>query len=260
LTKVCPFAADIHTTGLFNFDDTSKSSTFTNLVAGGPSGVLMNLPGYTLQHVGGPPGCAGGGLQTPIPFHATTCTHCGQTYPLPCSQAGYAIIPSWSGTKLKQGSIDLWVKFDAAGSGDQGIVSRDATSNKQPGHFSIYRHADGFIAVRLQKPSANDQLVCSKPVLNDTWYHVGVNFGPAGLELYLYGQRVAEMLSVGSETCGDGKDRDIGLDGNDEPWVVGGSSWHSCEGVHEPVTNMLSGTVANLRISSVRRDFSTMFK
>jgi hypothetical protein len=261
LTGICPFVADQHTAGLFTFEPIS-SNTFVNKVAGGPTGSLVNLPGFALKHVVGPPRCGGVGLATPIPAHAASCTQCGSTVTFSCTHAGHAVIPSWSGTKLKQGSIDIWVRFAATGQKLQGIVSRDAAGQVQPGHISVFLHGDGFIAVRLQKLTgpAKDPLVCSKLVVKDTWYHVGVNFGPTGLELYVNGERVAVIRNLTSDTCGDGKERDVGLDGNDEPWIVGGLAWQTCVGTSAPVIRPLKGTVANFRISAVRRDFAKLYK
>jgi hypothetical protein len=258
LTKVCPLAADAATTGLFTFADVGGGK-FVNQVAGGPTGSLVNGPGYTSQHHAGPPGCAGGGgLTTPEPPHTAKCISSCAT--VDCTQSGYAVIPSWPGTKLKSGSLDVWVRFDKT-TGVHGIVSRDAVGDAQ-GHFSLYRHADGFIAARLQEASdiKSDFLVCSKPVVVNTWYHVGVNFGPKGLELYVNGVRSAEVKTTSDGTCVDGKDRDVGLEGTDQPWIVGAMGWWTCVGTSAPVTYPLRGTVANFRISKVRRDFAALYK
>jgi len=50
-----------------------------------------------------------------------------------------------------------------------------------------------------------------------------------------------------------------GIDGNDNPWTVGIGSWSSMEGGLDSLNApLVGGAVDELRISAVRRDFSTL--
>jgi len=90
---------------------------------------------------------------------------------------------------------------------------------------------------------------------------VGINFGSQGLELYVNGERVHSTFDPDSNfgTCGDyGSDQKGGIDGNDEPWALGGLLWRSCPKAGDPVMvsePFVGGAIANLpRTPGLRQD------
>jgi hypothetical protein len=149
------------------------------------------------------------------------------------------------------------------GKTSRGIISRDANGAAKEGHIAVVRACGGGITVRLQRGGAN-YVRCSKPVKENVWYHVGINFGPkTGLELFVNGQQANEKggvkwiapsqpctygLTCGSSTTG-------GIDGNDNPWVIGDSSQASQEGQATPLIAPLGGIIDHVRISSTTRSF-----
>ncbi len=162
--------------------------------------------------------------------------------------------------ELSEGSIDFWAFFPALPPlFSEGVVSRDAIRLGLPGHISFGRSNDGRVAVRIQ--DGDDAVVCSNAaVATEQWVHIGVNFGPPDLEMYVDGvaQSGVGTLPVtqfNSITCNTPMPR--GLTGNANPWVIGTASMHSDEGSADPATLPFdSGGVDEFRISIQRRDFT----
>jgi hypothetical protein len=184
-------------------------------------------------------------------------TGCGQALAFSGKIEDYAEIaadPAWN---LKTGSIDLWVRIDGSTNKHLGIVSRDAEDTAKPGHFSLFQLVDGGIGVRLQRDSNDGIARCSQPVSKGDWHYIGVNFGKGGLELYVDGVPAnrTDKYVVSPVTLKCGTSTEEGIDGNQNPWVLGASSHLSAEGVATPITYPFKGAIDSFRISNVRRDF-----
>lgn len=163
--------------------------------------------------------------------------------------------PAWD---LASGSFDLWVRFAGDAADIEGVLSRDASGTSQAGHVSLYRVCTGALVLRLQEIGA-DHFLCTSPVAGGAWHHVGVNFGPAGVELLVDGAPATHAQPISCSgiqeiACGSGAN--VGIAGNDNPWVLGGLSWTSADGAAEPVTHAMAGHVDALRISNAPRSFS----
>jgi hypothetical protein len=215
------------------------------------------VPDLTGDH----PGTLVGDLQL-VPGRAG----CGEALRVPASSTGgHVAVPDSPDWELDEGSIELWVRFDSPTDGkmSQGLISRDANGTANEGHFSLIRACGGQIAVRLQRGGGND-MKCSKPVVEDRWYHVAVNFGSeTGLQLFIDGSEVDEQGKVGWYVPGNacnttlqcGSTTDGGLEGNNNPWVIGNSSHVSDEGKATPLSTPVGGVIDQVRISSTTRSF-----
>jgi len=184
---------------------------------------------------------------------------CGKAVAFPNAITDYVTIPDSPDWDLTQGSVDFWVRIDTPSpAGFRGIVSRDANQQALPGHFTVFQLCDGGLAVRLQKDLNDRDVRCSTPVSLGVWHHVGVNFGPGGLALYIDGVEATRSETLKSCTfqlqCGTSGDQ--GLAGNDNPWVLGASSSGSVEGQATPVVYPFDGAIDSFRVSSVRRAFA----
>ena len=229
----CAYLADGDTVALYTF---SGSGTTVAEVTGSHPGAIV---GSGPTRVSGKTGC-----DKAMSFTAT-------------SPISYVEVPDSSAWDIKQGSVDLWVRFDQASGTDEGLISRDASGTNEPGHFSILRRCNGAIVARLQSTTGEAQ-VCSKPLAKDTWYHVGVNFGGSGgLKLYINGTPANQTADIicGTSTIACGQSITTGIDGNSNPWVIGASSWNSGDGVATPATLPLRGDLDSVRISKTRRSF-----
>jgi hypothetical protein len=262
LAAICPLQADDDTVGLFDF--AVAGGQFANLAAAGHEGFVVGaLPAAML------PVCPGGGLVFAAPvFAPERCADCSAPGTLrACLAAGYAWIPSWPAIEsLDEGSLDFWVRLDeATPTRKHFVISRDAEGTTTNGHLSVWRDGDALV-LRLQRMGQSPEpqsCVCSDPatsrVADQAWHHVGINFGRAGLELYVDGAR-QRATGVVNELCkcADGAAITNGIDGNQQPIIVGAAAINACEGARGPVTEPMIGAVGNLRVSRVRRSFATL--
>ncbi len=192
----------------------------------------------------------------------------GCTEALRGASSGFGVIPDHPDFALTEGSFDLWFRTESPLSNATGIVSRDASASPVPGHLTLFmsevEDGDydelGHLAVRLQGTMAQGVRCSEVPLPLDQWVHIGVNFGPPSLQLFIDGQLQsrAGTVSVGNSNfvpCNT--DTVLGIDGNTNPWTVMASSISSDEGDYTPTIGFANGaTLDDFRISSVRRDFS----
>jgi hypothetical protein len=171
--------------------------------------------------------------------------------------------PDW---ELEVGSFDLWVRLPASSSDHVGILSRDVNERAEPGHLSLFVDVEGRAVVRLQpmddsSDNFNDAVACSEtPLPRERWVHLGVNFGPPQVELYVGGElNDWEGTSAISDEWRCGQREPWGIAGNELPWVVGRSAFRSEEPLETLEFPALDAAVDQLRISSVRRDFADLF-
>ena len=246
---ICP-TVDDSTVALYLFDEKSGAEVHSVAPTGAPDGHC------TWPIVTRTVGPCGGALH--IPASASI----GQTP----TETGYIVIPSHPLWRLDQGAVELWVRFEAlTGSGVQvqGILSRDAKSELDPGHLFLarVRRADGanVLALRLQDGDAatTDQSLCTvQPISEKIWHRIGIDFGGGRApEIFVDGELQASDTTSGTIAglviCGT--TAAVGIAGNDEPWVLGALDVSSDRGSPTPVSAGLGGTIAGLRISSTRR-------
>jgi hypothetical protein len=141
------------------------------------------------------------------------------------------------------------------------VIARDQTGNNR-GDISVFQHLTGsnssiFVA-RLQAGNATaggGSYRCSDVTLTSPkWYHVAINFGPAGFELRVDGvvQNRTGTVSINGEswTCGANEDATVGIAGPQAtPWYVGfGDIFES--GIIR--VYLAGGGIDHFRISSTR--------
>lgn len=164
--------------------------------------------------------------------------------------------PDWD---LRRGSLELWVRTPSTGR-FAAIVSRDAQGTARSGHLALFVEPDGTLWARLQSTSATAYRCTEPPLAGDRWRKVGLNFGPPDFELWVDGAeqvRTTSFTSVSGEDvrCGDVR-ANWGIDGNDNPWIVGGSAGAAPEGAGAPVVDVfLGGAIDELDIAPFRRAF-----
>ena len=168
--------------------------------------------------------------------------------------------PAWD---LPQGSVDFWVRMDSLPVPGAGLISRDAAYIEQAGHLTILLNAEGRVIVRLQRMGTdrNDRIfLCSDaPLQLSEWTHVEFRFGLPYAQLFVNGELAtyAEEVTTGlsgsdsTGTCG-GLWID-GIDGNENPWVIGAASVASQEGAASPLSLPFeTGAIDDVRIRGPR--------
>ncbi len=166
--------------------------------------------------------------------------------------------PDWD---ITSGSIDFWYLPGAISYANPGgILSRDADGSASPGHITFYQAGGGSGRIVVRMQDGNDLYLCSdEPIIPGVWTHIGLNFGPPVVELYVDGvlQGYTGSVPFYSGTVGCGVAGTHGIAGNNNFWVLGASADVSGEGSMDGLRGFLDGAAINaLRISSVRRDFS----
>jgi len=234
------------TVALYTFDADEGTGTVAD-VTGTHDGVLIGgSPGW----VDGPPGCG-----PAIAFLEGV------------EPKTYVEIPDSPDWDLAEGSISLWVRYDDTLPSPEmdrspAILSRDASHSDLSGHLSLLLALDGRLAMRLQSISGTGAIRCTEdPMPTNRWVHIGINLGPPRVELWMDGEPAdrtdpvsVDMTGVLDLPCGD--DEVLGIDGNDNPWVLGTGQYGSMEGVANNTWETLApGAMDHLRIESVRRDF-----
>jgi hypothetical protein len=190
-------------------------------------------------------------------------SECGEA--IAFADGTYVVIPDAPIFQLPAGSISFWARVPAPVGIGAGMVSRDETGQNTPGHLTVWYTAEGRFATRLQDVSAGGQMTrCgAEELVPGTWYHVGVNFGGGGdFELWVDGvEQLATGLVLyggGDLACDDGSFT-IGIDGNQNPWVLGASSAKSSAGAAGSITEPFTGgALDHLIISEARSDFGAL--
>lgn len=176
---------------------------------------------------------------------------CGMALEFPTTGTTYVEIPDRPEFHLRRGSIELLVRTSDF-SELRGILSRDARNAANPGHLTLYETVEGRIALRMQEDG--DMVLCSNQVLEPgTWVQVMINLGDP-VELYIDGERAQSdgPVTVPGGDCGEA--RAMGIHGNRNPWILGGSQEGSDEGAAGPVVKPFrGGAIDHLRIRKTRR-------
>ncbi|MFN0249951.1 MAG: hypothetical protein ACKV2T_23915, partial [Kofleriaceae bacterium] len=126
-----------------------------------------------------------------------------------------------------------------------GLASRDANGTMTNGHFNLRIGHDRRVVMRIQQisdPTVDAYRCTAAPVPTDVWHHVEVRFGGT------LSMEVDGVAATGTSwTDMNGETRDCtaawagGIDGNDNPWVIGALSVQSTEGTGMPVGSVAGG-------------------
>lgn len=224
---------DDDTVFLLSFDDESAADAI-----GGNDGSIVGEP----QWIDGPLGC---GRAIRFPLGGTT----------------HVEIPDSMDWHLGEGSVDFWFLREMTSSGAAGLLGRDRDEFGN-GHFSVLLSNSDELFVRLRNAAEMEIASCSERLTRGEWHHVGINFGPQGLELWVDGEvtmrtglgELTDSVERLQLTCGGGgtiaiRPADV-LD-----WVVGASALHATA-PGEWSDFFDAGAIDELRISAIRRDFS----
>jgi len=137
---------------------------------------------------------------------------------------------------LNDGTVQLWFNADDL-VGDQALISKDHTGNGTGGHFTIRLLNDGSITIRLQSITDSYTLsTAAGSVAANSWHHVAVTFGTNGVELFLDGASADTNAYTG------------GLNGNNEPIVIGANTWTTAPGSITPLTEYFGGKIDEVAI------------
>jgi hypothetical protein len=129
-------------------------------------------------------------------------------------RADHVVVPHGPAWLLDQGVVVLDFTADRR-KGNQGLISKDAKGFLEGGHLAIWLD-QGTVMVRLQDKQ-KDYVVQSSgtEVRKGVPTRLALAFGPGGIKLYLDGKMVGSNAYQG------------GLQGNQEPLVVGARDWSS---------------------------------
>ena len=127
----------------------------------------------------------------------------------------YVVVPDDPAWQLTDGTVQLTFKNEDW-TGNFTILSRDSTGTNE-GDIRVYTTADD-LSVTLRGTNGGT-LTVPNVISNNTWYQLDVTFGADGLEIWLNGTRVGNDPSITG-----------GIDGNNEPWVIGANSSNSTSG------------------------------
>ncbi|MBY8976835.1 hypothetical protein KHP62_13510 [Rhodobacteraceae bacterium NNCM2] len=129
--------------------------------------------------------------------------------------SGYGAIAHEASLAQKNGAIAFSFIADAPGDGNQGLLSKDHSGNKNGGHFTAWINSNGQLEVRLQNAGnisrylkfSDEKIVAGKE------YHVAFSFDNETLALYVNG----ELVDAEDGFSG-------GMLGNTEEILVGASA------------------------------------
>jgi hypothetical protein len=167
----------------------------------------------------------------------------GQTLHIPTAANSWMLIPDSPAFDLAAGAVELWFRIGPEAPPDTylGLISRDANATATPGHFNARVGHDRRIVSRIQTTGATEAHRCTSTAITDTqWHKLRVDFGPAGLVMSIDDIVASGAFWVDQDgdtySCTD--PWTLGIDGNDNPWIVGGLSVQSAEGTGSPVQNV----------------------
>lgn len=241
-------------------------------VDAGPPGCGPTLEGDLLAHYrfdGDPTDSLGAGPAGvgvgPLAYTETS-SPCGHVLEFPRRtepDSGYVVLPRSELWRMPEGAIDLRVRIDELPPGGAGILSRDAAgaTTTEAGHVTLYITRSGQLAVRIQNEMDVEDALCThEPLPIGEWVHIGINVG-AIAEMFVDGRRaeLVEPLESGSGMIVFNCVATLTMrpvDGNDEPWVIGASSWRSTAGSPTPISDPFIGAIDDLRFWRGPVDFA----
>ncbi len=152
----------------------------------------------------------------------------------------YLVIPHHSSYELDAGTVSFWFYADDT-TDRQGLVSKDAGGMTSGGHLNIELDGSSLVA-RLQDTGTNYTITSSTAITAGRWYHVGLTFGPGGMNLLLDG------VSVGTDAWTGGLGTTGGGSGNTEPILVGAGATFSNVGSVDGMDAYFNGRIDELRL------------
>ncbi|MDX2019759.1 MAG: LamG-like jellyroll fold domain-containing protein [Deltaproteobacteria bacterium] len=182
---------------------------------------------------------------------------CGAAMLFEPGPGGFPLIevPHHPDFNLASGSLRFWLRLPAGQQRTRiGIVSRDAFREMRPGHLTVYWVESGHLVVRLQGATQVGGRCSDVPLARDVWTNVGINFGPLGFQLFVNGvEQTAAPPDIFVPTSSCGTNTTDGIDGNENPWVIGANADGSDEGSADPVEGFAQGVaIDNFRLSGMR--------
>jgi hypothetical protein len=147
----------------------------------------------------------------------------------------HVVVPHRPEWLLEQGVVVLDVTADRL-KGDQGLISKDANGKLDGGHLTVWLD-QGKVVVRLQ--DKNSDYVVQSPantVKRGVPTRLALAFGPGGMKLYVDGKVVGSNAYQG------------GLQGNQEPLVIGARDWRSSPGAADNLEAFFAGTIGALAL------------
>jgi len=113
---------------------------------------------------------------------------------------------------LDEGTFAFWFKADNI-SVNQGLVTKDSSSYDTGGHLRI--HLDESKAKFRLQSTTDGYHIASSALSSNTWYHIAVTFGSAGMKIYVNG------ILEDTHSYAGGMGTTSGGIGNYEPLAIG---------------------------------------
>ncbi len=153
-------------------------------------------------------------------------------------------------------SMDFWIHLHDVPSEAQGIVSRDASGQAEPGHFTLFRNCDDYLVLRVQDLTTSVYLCSEAPLALDDWTHVAFSVSPEAAlfvdgvqqtqgpdEVGLFGADCSQVVQCGGTL-------EMEPPANGLPLVVGASAHQVASGSDVGLSNPFFGAIDNVHARS----------
>ena len=145
--------------------------------------------------------------------------------------ANAMIIPHLESHEVANGTVIFNVVPDDINGTRQGIISKDSSSYDNGGHFNVMMLGDD-LQLRMQSTNSDLLLDAANIFSVGKQTQIAITFGEAGVFVYADGNLVASDPSW-----------QLGLLGNQEPWVIGANQWASGDLVADNLKHPFAGSV-----------------
>jgi hypothetical protein len=170
---------------------------------------------------------------------------------------GYGVAMIAAADGLAIASLDFLLHMHEQGPDEmQGIVSRDATGQAEPGHFTLFRSCDDHLVLRVQDTVNSVYLCTDAPVPAESWAHVRIVVSPEP-QLYVDGAlqtQQTEQVGLYGASCTEpvscGGTLQLDAFGNSLPLVVGASAHEVAAGSEAQFTRPFYGAIDHLNARS----------
>jgi hypothetical protein len=153
----------------------------------------------------------------------------------------YVEVPHAANYLLDDGTVAFWFKTPNVTT-QQGLWSKDSSGFDTGGHLRFFLETTSKVQVRLQSTTGDNYVTSTGTVAPNTWTHVTLSLGSAGMKLYLdAGTPDTNAYTGGLGTTSGGS-------GNAEPLVFGGSTHTSGDLIATPVILPFTGEIDDVRI------------